>query len=183
MLLLKYLFYFSEPRQKVPAFNLKIMSPAKRGYDGFQQSKSHRLFFESGGDGTSKSTMGNTSKILESKPMDPKVKNYVNLEWSLVYVEEDGVLFLIFAKSEGKEKMDLGKSFTYGRLRNVEYEDNDSPNLVLDVESLNGTRRVLIDEGNLVAECQKPKRLINHLIELFSNPNDWVLDLFSGTGI
>ena len=50
----------------------------------------------------------------EPKPMDPKVKNYVNLEWSLVYVEEDGVLLLIFAKSEGKRKMLLGKMFTYG---------------------------------------------------------------------
>ena len=31
---------------------------------------------------------------------------------------------------------------------------------------------------------QKPQRLINCLrIKLFSNPDDWVLDLFSSTGI
>ena len=35
----------------------------------------------------------------------------------------------------------------------------------------------------LVNPYQKPQRLINQLIELFSNLDDWVLDLFSGTGI
>ena len=37
-------------------------------------------------------------------------------------------------------------------------------------------------EKSLVNPYQKPQRLINRLIELFSNPDDWVLDLFSGTG-
>ena len=97
--------------------------------------------------------------MLEPMPMDPKVKNYVNLEWSLVYIEEDGALLLIFPKFEGKEKMQLGKMFTYGRLRNVEYEDSESSNLILDVESSGGIRRVLVDEGNLVAECWSPKIL------------------------
>ena len=36
---------------------------------------------------------------------------------------------------------------------------------------------------SLVNPYQKPQRLINHLIEQFSNPDDWVLDLFSRTGI
>ena len=35
----------------------------------------------------------------------------------------------------------------------------------------------------LVNPYQKPQRLINRLIELFSNLDDWVLDLFSGKGI
>ena len=35
----------------------------------------------------------------------------------------------------------------------------------------------------LVNPYQKPQRLINRLIKLFSNPDDWVLDLFSRTGI
>ena len=38
-------------------------------------------------------------------------------------------------------------------------------------------------DKSLVNPYQKPQRLINRLIELFSNPNDWVLDLFSRTGI
>ena len=35
-------------------------------------------------------------------------------------------------------------------------------------------------DKSLVNLYQKPQRLINHLIELFSNPDDWVLHLFSG---
>ena len=38
-------------------------------------------------------------------------------------------------------------------------------------------------DKSLVNPYQKPQRLNNRLIELFSNPDEWVLDLFSGTGI
>ena len=38
-------------------------------------------------------------------------------------------------------------------------------------------------DKSLVNPYQKPQRLINRLIELFSNPDEWVLDLFPGTGI
>ena len=50
-------------------------------------------------------------------------------------MEVNGVLLLIFATIEGKGKLQLGKSFNYDKVRNVEYEDNDSLNIVLDVES------------------------------------------------
>ena len=38
-------------------------------------------------------------------------------------------------------------------------------------------------DKSLVNPYEKPQRLMNRLIELFSNPDDSVLDLFSGTGI
>ena len=38
-------------------------------------------------------------------------------------------------------------------------------------------------DKSLVNPYQKPQRLINRLIELFSNLDEWVLDLFSGIGI
>ena len=53
--------------------------------------------------------MGNPIKMVESIPTDPKVKNYMKLEWSLVYSKENGVLLLIFAKSEGKGNWSHGK--------------------------------------------------------------------------
>ena len=65
-------------------------------------SYSRRMLFESGGDGTSKSSVGNPMKMHEPMRVDPKVKNYINLEWGLVYIKEDGVLLLIFSKFEGK---------------------------------------------------------------------------------
>ena len=38
-------------------------------------------------------------------------------------------------------------------------------------------------EKSLVKTYQKPQRLINRSIEVFSNPDDWVLDWFSGTSM
>ena len=46
---------------------------------------------------------------------------------------------------------------TYGRLRNVDYEDSESSNLLLDVETSGGIWRVLVDENNLFLECCSPK--------------------------
>ena len=77
-----------------------------------------------------------------------------------MYSEENRVLVLvIFAKSEGKGKLEQGKMFTYGRLRNVNYEDSESSNLLLDVQTTTTLRRVLVDENNLVLECYSPKVL------------------------
>ena len=62
-------------------------------------------------------------------------------------------ILLIFAKSEGKGKLEKGKMFTYGRLRNVDYEDSESSNLILDVQSISGKRQVVVHENNLVVDC------------------------------
>ena len=99
------------------------------------------------------------AKTLESGGSDPKVKYFPKVEWSLAYSEENGVLLLIFATSEGKGKLEKGKMFTYGRLRNVDYEDSESSNLLLDVQSTTGKRRVVVDENNLVTDCCTPKVL------------------------
>ena len=53
---------------------------------------------------------------------------------------------------EGKGQLESCKIFTYGRLRNVDYEDSESPSLLLDIESSGGIRQVLVDENNLVPE-------------------------------
>ena len=100
----------------------------------------------------SKSSVGNTKRKqimhLEEKTNETRIKHYLSLEWSLVYVEADGTLLLIFVKSEGKGKLELDKTFTSRKIRNVEYEDNDSPNIYINVESSSGTRRVLVEEEN-----------------------------------
>ena len=158
-LIINSIIHFNEPCDKVEKFVIKIRSPTKRASDSFIPDKSRRTLFESTGDGTSKSSMGNPMKIVESIPTDPKVKNYVKVEWSLVYSEENGVLLLIFAKSEGKGKLEQGKMFTYGRLRNVDYEDSESSNLLLDVQTTAGLQQVVVDENYLVPDCCSPKVL------------------------
>ena len=84
-------------------------------------------------------------------------------EWSLAYSEENGVLLLIMAKSEGKGKLEQGKMFTYGRMRNVDYEDSESNNLILDVQTTAGKRRVVVDETNLVVDYCTWKVLRNDI--------------------
>ena len=76
-LIIKYILHFSEPRQKIEKFVLKIKSPTKKTFGSFIPNKSRRTLFKFGGDGTSKSSVGNPIKMLEPMPMDPKVKNYV----------------------------------------------------------------------------------------------------------
>ena len=43
--------------------------------------------------------------------------------------------------------------------------------------------RHVFGDKSLMKSYQKPQKLINRQIELFSNPDDWVLDLFSNTCI
>ena len=69
------------------------------------------------------------------------------------------VLLLIFATSKGKGKLEKGKMFTYGRLRNVDYEDSESSNLLLDVQTTAGLQQVVVDENYLVPDCCSPKVL------------------------
>ena len=154
------LIQYSEPRDPTSKFVIKIRSPNNRACDSFVSDKSRRTLFESTGDGTSKSSVGQPQeKTLESGGFDPKVKYFPKLEWSFVYSEENGVLLLIFAKSEGKGKLEQGKMFTYARLRNVDYEDSESSNILLDVQTTAGLRWVVVDENNLVRECCSPKVL------------------------
>ena len=96
------------------------------------KDKERKSLFESGGEGTLKPSVKNTT---EEKSVEKKLKNYLSLEWSFSYVEEDGTLLLIFAKTKGKRKLELSKTFTYGEVRNSEYEDIDSTNIYIDVES------------------------------------------------
>ena len=156
-------FNFSEPRQKVPSFRLKIRSPTKRDSGSFMKDTSKKNLFDSTGEGGSKSSVATTKinkgSTQEEKTVEVKYKDYPELEWCLSYVEEDGVLLLITAKSDGEGKLQLGKTFNYGHVTKLEYEDIDSTSILIDVSSSVGNRRLRLDEGNLVPESCNPKAL------------------------
>ena len=65
--------------------------------------------------------------------------------------------------NHGQVKLEQGKMFTYGRMRNEDYEDNESNNLILDVQSIACKRRVVVDETNLVVKCYVKIRTIDLL--------------------
>ena len=60
------------------------------------------------------------------------------------------MLLLIIAKSDGKGKLELGKTFNYGDVTKLEYEDSDSSSIIIDVSISVGSRRLRPDEGKLV---------------------------------
>ena len=67
------------------------------------------------------------------------------------------MLLLITAKSDGKGKLELGKTFNYCHVTKLEYEEIDSSSIMIVVSSSIDSRRVPLDEGNLVADCWHPK--------------------------
>ena len=101
---------------KVPSFKVKIRSSQKHEMESNLKDKTKKSLFESGGDRMSKSSVGNTKRKqimhLEEKTNETRIKHYLSLEWSFLYVEEDGTL-LIFAKSEGKGKLELMRKTKY----------------------------------------------------------------------
>ena len=74
-LIINSIIHFNEPCDKVEKFVIKIRSPTKRAFDSFIPDKSSRTLFESRSDGTSKSSTGNPMTMVDSIPIDPKVKN------------------------------------------------------------------------------------------------------------
>ena len=61
---------------------------------------SRKTLIESGGDGTSKSSVGTTVKNMGEKSGEPHLKSYLEVEWTLIYDENEGNLILILTKSE-----------------------------------------------------------------------------------
>ena len=106
-----------------------------------------------------KSNVGTTVKNMGEKSGEPRQKSYPDVDWTLIYDEEEGNLLLILAKSEGEGKLQVGKTFNYNYVRKLEYEDNDSLNIVLDVDSSVGARSVKLNERNLVIDSCQPKPL------------------------
>ena len=95
---------------------------------------------------------------MGEKSGEPHLKSYLDVEWTLIYDEEKGNL-LILAKSEGEGRLQFGKMFNYGYVRKLEYEDNDSSNIVFNLDSLVGARRVKLNEHNLFIDSCHPKAL------------------------
>ena len=118
----------------------------------------YKTLFESGGDATSKSTIGTTTKTLGEKSEELRQKNYTNVDWTLIYDEEEGKL-LIRAKNEGEGKLQVGKTFNYSFICRFDYEDQDSSKIVFDVDSSVGERKVMLDEKIFVIDSCHPKAL------------------------
>lgn len=72
-------------------------------------------------------------------------------------------------------------SISKRRIRDHVTEDRVSN--VLQFPAVTRKLRHVVGAKTIVNPYQKPQRLMNRLIDLFSLPDDWILDLFAGTGM
>ena len=105
------------------------------------------------------SSVGTIIKTLGEKSEEPHQKSYPNVEWTLIYDEKEGKLLLILAKNDGEGRLQVGKTFNYDFVRRFEYEDQDSSNIVFNVDSSVGERKVKLDERNFVIDSCPQKLL------------------------
>jgi hypothetical protein len=80
-------------------------------------------------------------------------------ELSLRYQEQASRLFLLLGKATGDGDIKSDHDFSYGRFLRVDYEDVNSPNLIIKLESSKGEHNITLSEGKLVLACCEPPEL------------------------
>jgi hypothetical protein len=85
-------------------------------------------------------------------------KDMTQFEWSLHYQEQASRLILILGKVTRDGVIKSGHVFSYGRVLLVDYEDDNSPNLIMKLETSKGERNINLSEGKLVlTSCGPPE--------------------------
>jgi len=72
--------------------------------------------------------------------------------------------------------------FTKGKDYTFNFSNQNNMHDFIELPICMGKKRLKDKIGNTLHPTQKPLKIIEHLIKIFSNVNDKVLDLFSGTG-
>jgi hypothetical protein len=88
------------------------------------------------------------------------LKDMTQFEWSLCYQEQVSRLILILGKvtGDGVIKSDL-HVFSYGRVLRLDYEDDNSLNLIMKLETSKGKRNITLSMGKLVLTFCEPSEL------------------------
>ena len=96
-----------------------------------------------------------------SKPL----KDMTSFEWAFNYQEESRTLLLSLGKTDGPGVLKGGHVFSYGKVRRVDYQDEETANYIVSVETSKGERVLLLSESNLVLASCKPLELRHILSE------------------
>jgi hypothetical protein len=86
-------------------------------------------------------------------------KDMTQFEWSLSYQETTSRLILILGKVMGDGDIKSGHVFSYGRVLRVDYKDDNSPNLIMKLETSKSERNISLSEGNLILTSCEPLKL------------------------
>ena len=92
-------------------------------------------------------------------------KDMSDFEWSLHYDESGSRLLLVLGKTPGRGIIEVGRHIIYGRVTQVDYQDEDSMNLQVHAETSKGKRVLLLSESRLTVKMCKPVELARLLQE------------------
>jgi hypothetical protein len=86
-------------------------------------------------------------------------KDMTQFEWSLRYQEQASRFILILGMVMGDGVIKSDHVFSYGRVFRVDYEDDNSPNLIMKLETSKDERNITLSEGKLVLTSCEPLEL------------------------
>ena len=86
-------------------------------------------------------------------------KDMRDFEWTLHYDESGRKLLLVLGKAPGQGVISAGRLITYGKVRRVDYEDQDSNSLLIHVETSKGEQVLTLSEDKLVRGACEPIEL------------------------
>ncbi|KAH6555676.1 hypothetical protein KP509_1Z236600 [Ceratopteris richardii] len=121
--------------------------------------------------------MKDRSRDAEVLTTDRPLRDMTNLEWCLQYVEENNVVLLVFAGAYGRGKITTTQGFQYGLVYKLDYEDEDSDNLLFLVETLKGLRNVICKMDFLCPECCVPAgfaKICRDSVNLIKDLMPWI---------
>ena len=94
-----------------------------------------------------------------------KAKDMTTFEWAIHYHESARKLLLLLGKITGQGVLERGHVFTYGKIARVDYEDDDSTDLRVKVDTSKGERNIKLSEYMLVYSACEPIELQKVLTE------------------
>ena len=92
-------------------------------------------------------------------------KDMTTFEWAIHYHESARKLLLVLGKITSQCVLERGHAFTYGKIVRFDYEDNDSTDLRVKVETSKGERTIKVSKYMLVYSTCEPLELQKVLTE------------------
>ena len=88
-----------------------------------------------------------------------------DFEWTFLYEESERRLLLVLGKNPGRGVIEGGRQFPYGKVVQVDYQDEDSMNLLVHTETSKGDRVLVLSETQLIVKKCMPLELARILGE------------------
>ncbi len=127
---------------------------------------SKRVLFSQSSQG-GKVVVGPSQKLSSlSKPeASNNPKDMTSFEWALQYQEASKRLVLVLGKTAGEGIIKSGRVFPYGKMLQIDYQDEDSDTFIVHVATSKGDRVILLSEPRLVISSCEPYELQQILLK------------------